>query len=54
VDFLRAKASSRGRVTYGRGTAGWVVTCGGRRASGVRQRRRPAREGGARGTVLRL
>jgi hypothetical protein len=39
---------------YGQGTAGWAATCGGRRASGVRQCRRPAREGGARGTSLRL
>jgi hypothetical protein len=39
---------------YGRGTAGWAATYGGRQTSGARRRRRPAHEGGARGTGLRL
>jgi hypothetical protein len=54
VDFLHAKRVVVVGSRYGRGTAGWAATCSGRRASGVRQRHRPTREGGARGTGLRL
>jgi hypothetical protein len=39
---------------YGRGTAERAATYGGRQASGARRCRRPAHEGGARGTGLRL
>jgi hypothetical protein len=55
VDFLRTKASSRGKVAVWPGYGGvWAATCGGRRANGVRRRPRPAREDGTRGTGLRL
>jgi hypothetical protein len=53
VDFLRTKASSRGRVMVWPGYGGvWAVTCGGRRANGVRRRRQPACEDGTRGIGL--
>jgi hypothetical protein len=41
------------RSWYGRGTAEWAATYSGRRTSGARRCRRPAHEGGARGTGLR-
>jgi hypothetical protein len=47
---VRAMAR-HGLAWHGQGYRGvWVETCGGRRASGVRRRRRPAREGTARGS----